>query len=607
MHSIHNFLVWSDQSSLRTSAPREGGWTVFGEPMHASPEELVERLYTWSMDDFLASEARTSVGNYVLVSMDGDVLRVVTSPSYSGGYIYHGDGLISVGTDLARVLSRLASEPQMDPRGLSFYLDYAPRSNFNQLPLTTMFKDVQRVPPGSLIVADSSRIRTFRSFLNDARERPASFNQAMDETMQSVGNFFERNPDQKAAVMFSGGVDSLAIYLGIREKLGKENTKLYTMMHSSSNGPDRALPVAASLEATVTLVDNTIYEKNDALQKILILMDSDITSFSAPHLSFLGMDLDNTIVFSGQNFDALANIHMEILQETQEVGYYSAAAKRIAHTDNREQRQQRAFMKNLSLTDAYIGDPYFQKLTVEYFTGLSSNASPDPRPGKDGILRGLLSSQFPNILSKTKHPFNQVQQLDEEISLFRKYIGEVDDRAEVDLMRHLTYSHFSNKRITSVELGLNVRSILLAMSGPVTSYFLGRPRGLTEASQPKREIYAYAKRHCGMPYRQMIKTAPTQNVTNAAGRNADERVAFMLNSIKESLDPDNSSILRGLNDPKAYAFVSRVYTNLFEAIQRNTASSFQKQLAIKIYNLEAVLASAKKMQSEVVQKNRTVG
>ena len=57
-------------------------------------------------------------------------------------------------------------------------------------------------------------------------------------------------------------------------------------------------------------------------------------------------------------------------------------------------------------------------------------------------------------------------------------------------------------------VGPNTDLCMPANSGPLMSYFLGRPRGLYEANQPKREIYAYVRQATGRSYR--VLTQPQE-------------------------------------------------------------------------------------------------
>lgn len=597
--------------SRSSPPPRERTSRIFGEPLHSTRKIMLRTYASRELDTHLAEEARRSIGNYVLVDTGPGFCRIITSPGYCGGYFCVKDGAFAAATLLAPVLKHVPGEIEMDPFGVSLYLAHAPRSNFNQLPFTTMFRDVRRIPPGSILEFQNGALLRFHSYLSlpDRLEPPKTFNQAMVEVSRDVKAYFKRVRHMSAAVMFSGGVDSVAIYLGLREALGKKALHLFTMEHSASNGPERALPAAAALDADTEIIGNDVYADGKIYDKILSWMDQDIPAFSSPHLVFLKQALPDTIIFHGQNVDALANIHMEVLQETHEAGYLSAAGDRVAKTENRRNRQHGAFLKNLQLTDAYLTDPRFQKLTIDFYANSRKGLVPDPNPGPRGILRGMLSSQFPNLLSRNKIPLDQVACLDREVDQFMDYIGPAaadDPRMSLDMMRFLTYSHLANKRITTFELSENSRPLFLAMSGPITSYYLGRPRTLTDASQPKREIYAYSRLLSGLPYRTMIqpKDGDPPGHPEAGGPDASQRLDDLLERVIGDLDPARSPLLASLNDPEALHYVAEVYETCLTACKRGVtgegrvrASAYQKQALLKVANLERLLNSRAADQS----------
>lgn len=576
---------------------------VFGDPLHKTRRKISKECKKQGLDTFLEGEARRSIGNYVVIHRaDKDLLRIITSPGYCGGYFTETEGQFAAGTLLSPVLQQIGDAVEMDPVGLSLFLSHAPKSNFNQLPFTTMFKDVTRLPPGSVLEVQGGKVVQFRSYLCNADEqggkRPKTFYGAMSEVSQSVQQYFLRETHMKAVVMFSGGVDSVAVFLGLREVLPPPMLKLMTMEHSASNGPDRALPTAAALGAEIELVPNDVYADGVIYDAIIANMEKDIVAFSGPHLALINRPDTDTIVFHGQNFDALANINMVVLNETQEAGYLSKAGLREAKTEHRQQRQHEAFLKNIQLTDSYLEDVYFQKLTSSFYAGLNGGGRIDPESGREGLLRGMLSSQVPNMLAPNRMPIDQVSYLNQEVARFDAYVGEAAQkpRMALDMMRFLTYSHLANKRIATFGSGQNVRPLLLAMSGPITRYLLGRPRGLTDASQPKREIYAYAKQLSGLPYRTMIR--PNEELTGqfaATQPGAGQRVDAMLERLVDELDPATSVVLRRVADLQARDYVSEIYSSSLEAYKRGRvggsipASAHQKQILLRLANLEKLL------------------
>lgn len=584
---------------------KEHSIDIFGDPMHNSRRKITRKLKTQKIDAFLRHEARHGIGNYIIVQRRPGYIRIITSPGYCGGYFYEKGGNFSAATLLAPVLKHIPGEVEMEPFGLCLFLAYAPHSNFNLLPFTTMFKDVLRIPPGSILEFEGGKLTKFSSYLcmPDRLDPPNTFNKAMVEVTQGINAYFKRIGRMRAAVMFSGGVDSAAIYLGLREVLGKRALRLFTMVHSASNGPDRAWPVATSLDAETEIIGNQVYEDGEIYDKVVSWMNTDIPAISSPHLVFLKMALQDTVVFHGQNMDALINIHMEVLQETHEAGYLSKAGMKVAKTEDRKKRQHRAFLRNLQLTDSYLNDPHFQKLTVGFYADTHNGLLPDPAPGSRGVLRGMLSSQFPNLLAPNTIPLDQVTYLDREVDRFLAYIGETaanDPRMSLDMLRFVGHAHLANKRATTFELSHNSRPLFMAMSGPLTSYYLGRARSLTDASQPKREVYAYLRHLGGAPYRAMIrpKSDHPPAPSEAPGPTTTQRLDGLLERVTGNLNPEQSRLLASVQDPDALQYVAGIYDSSLAHYKASLAPEghvrvtvFQKQILLKLANLEKLLDS----------------
>ena len=403
--------------------------------------------------------------------------------------------------------------------------------------------------------------------------------------------------------MFSGGVDSLIIYLALREAIGAENIRVFTMEHSKSNGPDRALPVAKALGIDLELVTGNLAENESANARLDEMMHQDLITFKAPHLSLIGMDLSDTVVFHGQNFDALANIHMEVLQETQEVGYFSAAGMRIAHTDDRVRRQNKAFMCNLQFTDSYLEDEKIQAQTVDYYASIHKRATPDPEPGRYGMLRGMISSQYPNLLTNADYPMDQVDHLNKEINHFDRYCtaAKNDARISMDMMRFLTYSQFATKRATTFSLAPDTCVSFLAMSGPLVSYYLGKKRNLSAASRPKQEIYAFSHKMSGIPYRNLIKTKHEKHKPSINTQNSREP---LLEAHLEKILPANSLVLKAMPSDETAKHIQEIYrktSTVCAAIgktQTKAPTSYQLSLGMKLVNLECIMLKAQKIKND---------
>lgn len=590
------------------------GIEIWGTPLHASPAELAARLEALGLEDFLVHEARHSVGNYALVwrqdGRDGRI-TVVTAPGHGGAYVRQGARHLAVAAAMADALGLTPDPIEADPFGMSFYLSHAPASNFNMLPFTTMFRDLRRLPPGSVAVLEQARLLRCQSYLNrlDRLDPPDSFRAALEEVAEAIAAAARRDGRQ-VVLMFSGGAGSLALWLVLRDRLEPGALRLVCVNQAGSNGPARAVPVARALEAALEILDpedpatGQGFDPAAAEAALVAQMARDIPAFPAPHAALLGRP--DLLILNGQNFDVLTNGNMEVLPEFHEVGYLSEPAGRITSTEARVMRRDRAFIANLAFTDAYLGDEGFQKLSAPFLAAPLREANPDPNPGPEGALRGLISRRVPNVLSPARYPLKQVQHLNAELALFRDHLagGEVSARMAFDLMNLLAHGQIAARRIAGLPPGPGAEMVLPAMSGPIASYFLGRPRGLAEANQPKREIYALARVLAGRAYRSLIKPDPDDPVPPAPPRpRLDATRPFAVAAETFLASPDPNPLIEGLREPAVRAHVFEALDKLREGLgvlrvsKTGGLNDFQKNLMIRVGNLLAILRTARALQA----------
>lgn len=574
--------------------------------MHCDAADLASRLARGGLEKFLLREARHSVGNYAVVHREGRRVTVITSPGSCGGYIREGAKSIGVASLMSHALGLTSDPIESDPFGMSFYLCRAPNSPFNILPFTTMFRNLRRLPPGSIVTLNAGRIVRFETYLNrlPAHNKPRSFRAAHDEVAKAIARDMSRHPERKIALMFSGGVDSLVIYQALSKVIDPSRIELVTMEHNDANGPPRAIPVAAAIGASTRIIPGDTADSDVVQETVLEWMSRDAVGITHPHRQLAGSK--DTLIIHGQNMDALSKVRMTVLQEFHEAGYFSKAAIGIVTNNNRKLRRDHAFARNIMLTDAYLGDERFQKISAAYMATLYPGAIPDPDPGLNGILRGLLSYQMPNMLAKISLPFDQVEELNKEVAKFKAYLGKGDSspRMQLDLMRHISLSCTVARRFLGLNIGDNSELYLFPNSGPLISYFCGRQRGLSDANQPKREIYNYAREESGMVYRAMMKFQ-TSEVADWIPRPAKSlEGSKIFESCKSVIDRRGASeLLEGLDKkPEVRDYIK----NILEAVIASEPQ-IEKQVAnetagrrgqlLRIANLLMVLQEAKKRQS----------
>ena len=271
-------------------------------------------------------------------------------------------------------------------------------------------------------------------------------------------------------------------------------------------GRTAPLPMARALGARVTVIDNTVYEKGTIHARIAHMMQDDILGFRGPppglsryrHWRYRTCPRPEHRCAGECPHGGPAGIFRSGIL------FAARSPEHHRHRGSQGPRQARAFVKNLQLSDAYLEDTRFQGLTAAFFAHTAPQRHPPIRcRAPRGVLRGMISHQFPNVLSRAAYPLDQVVHLDREVDLFKHHIGRRTARMALDMMRYLTYIQISAKRVTTFPLPQGVRPLFFAMSGPLASYHLGRPRTLIDASQPKREIYAHTRHRAGFPYRKL--------------------------------------------------------------------------------------------------------
>ncbi|MEQ1950452.1 hypothetical protein [Mesorhizobium sp. CN2-181] len=567
---------------------------LYGDTIQAEPNAVIGLYKELPLDGFLANQARFGIGNYVLVDMTPHRCRIVTAPGYCGGYIHTGSKGSIAATTLSPILRALQDDIRMDSFGLGFFLNYASRHSYNQLPFRTVFDKIFRLPPAAVVEFEEGKLTRYLSYIMKGRELgpAASFETAMNEVSGAIAAYCKRR-GIKPAVMFSGGVDSLSIYLSMRQKLGAANIQAITVDHNRANGPDRAFAVADKLSIKVDHVEDK-YSRSEKTNAILTdMMKRDIIFSRGPSVALLEKNLAGTLVLHGQNMDAISKINMVVLQANLERGYLSADRIREARTDAEKILQYEYFIGNLQFTPQYLNDVEFQQQTLSFFSKLHSGTIADPDPGRRGILRGMISAQAPNLLGKPDYPVDQIENLDIEVDTFKNFVGikDLDPALAIHLIRYYTYAHIGNKRLATLPTPDGSRQLLVASSGPIVTYFVGKPIELSRTLRPKKETYAYVQKLAGMSYSKMT----TQSRENFNLRKLDKFAGDgLLMGNMERLDPKNSMVIPRIVDEPTRAYVEYMYRDVYQTARPDdpNVSLLSQSRARQLLNLEQLLVGA---------------
>jgi hypothetical protein len=589
-------LVFHQQGNSTT----QSGVAIYGTPLHCEhPGELVSRYGAVPLPDFLASEARRSIGNYVLVDFDRG--RIITSPGYCGGYGYAGHGEAVASTTLAPVLAVLGDRISIDSYAISLFLTHAPKSAYNQLPISTHFEGVFRIPPAALIEFQGGERTVFRSYIMDRPDQPASFEAAIEEISDSLARHFTRNRINPV-LMFSGGVDCFTIYLGLRGKIPEFRS--LTVEHNTANGPDRAFAVADKVGMALELVKETYSQSAFATAVLDSRMEKDIISGRGPAVAMIEKDFGGTVILNGQNADALAHINMNVLQSNFEKPLLSNLKWDQSEKDEALRlRQYDVLFSNLMFTRPFLVDKRFQTYVATAVSKVTKGTIPDPEPGPNGILRGMISSQYPNLLPKMAAPVDQVASLQKEVDLFKAFAGPAmkDMETAVQLIRYYTYAALSAKRLSTFANPDGSRCELVIQSGPILSYFLGRQRKLADAASPKAELYAYVRKKTGKAYSALAK----RSRPNFDQRKLDKTVADpLLVRNMDWLNPAASSILPRIADQKVREHIAGIYRHVAETAKPDhpNVTLFSQTRGRYIINLEKLVRHASSKGQDIATK-----
>lgn len=560
--------------------------TVIGTPFHRDADAMEQAYRSGPFEEFLAHERRFGVGNYLLVERSGPRLRVITSPGYEGGYYFADQERCMCATFLGEVLCRL-DRLAMDRFGVAWFVSDAPHSAFNQMPFTTPFEGIFRLSPASVFEWAPGRKPTHRTYLAslEREQRPQSFEAALHETAKSIVAYAKQS-NTSLGVMFSGGVDSLSILLALQHA-GYLNPHAVTIDHNRTNGPSRAFSVAQALSIDLDYVANSALDMTEIASITERCMDVEICPGMGPNFGLASNPkVSNHLMVHGQNMDAVSHINMTVLEKNLNAPIFSPVMVREANTDKLVRAQMSTFLSNLAFTDEVLKDVTYQRNSAAMYAAMLPGVVIDPDPGRKGILRGMISSQHPNLIYAAGGLDNQTDHLDREIDLFRDWAAckMASNAIDVQLARFASYAALSNKRICAPEIA-GVQFLLAAQSGPILSYFLGKPRLPSDTLLPKGEIYRYARKMTGRSYRDIAKHYPYET---------PPRVDVFMRNNRDLLDGKGSAVLPLIADTGVRKFVADRYDAMSKHYQGDYDGTEDEtmRLARRIINMERLVRHA---------------
>jgi hypothetical protein len=525
---------------------------VVGEPRHETAEGLVERYRGEALAEFLASEALEACGDYVLVDPEGADTRLVTSPGYAGGYVYEpaaGDGRGSgeplVATELGDLLAELPDGfPGFDEAVLERYVGEENRG-FTHLPLATVFDGIGRLPPASHVELARDGVATFRTYLS-GRRRPGTFGEAIETAV-------EHYRDDDVALMFSGGVDSVALYLALRATQRNGSCRLVTVETGpGQNNVEGARATAGALGTSLEVYDyGWPFRDEVVLEGVEECLGRDLVDPFDPHYA-ISLELDGVdAVLSGHNFDSLATVDM---RRPPIPRHWDLLLRRdVTHT-------VMEVVRNAQFSDAYVHSQGLRRLYGRVVPALV-DGDLEPDPSAEGTLLGLLSTSKPNLVRP------EDAWLAEEVRAYRDYAGRHPERVLLDMLNYHWHMHYWNKVYRTVPAGTPGVD-LPSNWGPLLSYYLGKHRGLEAAVGPKRDIYGYVHDRTGRSHFDLkfgsFRSSPRQLADLRRFRQGLR--SRLLERNRERLSPDESTVLARVESGALATRLDRLYGEIHGTI-----------------------------------------
>jgi hypothetical protein len=505
--SVYEFsIVLHADGSVHSGA--DADIQIYGEPYHKNEDVLMSDYQSNSLQDFTVQEALESCGSYVLADfIENHSPRLITAPGYAGGYYYSDDDHIYIATKLSNLLQLIPdAKIRVDDLWVQYYIEHGLQS---LPPRITPFAEIYRLPPGSVVEFDGGELQR-ADYLFEKRV----LSNAAPDFKTAIHKAAEALSDEDITMMFSGGRDSLALFLALNHMQTDGSLRLVTVdwrPGSQAQGPFQALPVADSLGLELDVLsfsDGWITTQEPVYSNIQQALSQDFTKPIAPHHALSAKELSaDTIIAHGQNMDAITGIGMNRRQKPlRELMNDADTTRKILHLGN----YFLYFLNNIQYTDAYMSNnlyrrgylmfvPIFYRLIERKWPLLDSDLGDTETtidPSRKRLLENIIRKQTPNT-----GPDQWSDLFQEEITRERDLVDIHSIHHEAKNLKYKTYSHSSNKLVGGLPVGAGMQGCsLMAMWGPISSYFHSQSLGIRDALQPKRMIDEYIEEMTGESY-----------------------------------------------------------------------------------------------------------
>ncbi|MDJ1431990.1 hypothetical protein [Halostagnicola sp. A-GB9-2] len=460
------------------------GITVIGSPLHKSSGRLLSSYQKDSLDAFIDSERRWSMGDYMVVDSSAESCdtRIITAPGFSGQF-YHAEGKeVFVSNSMSEIAS--IADAELNEHHV---LNYLQNGTTRTPQCSTLFSGTSRLPPAAVCEITGTDVST-RSYL---QRTPNDL--SVEEALAEIGARLSKTVSGPLYVMFSGGVDSL-LYLLLFDQVYDDVVPVTFGIESPTNGP-AAHQLNEKLNLDVEFVDHEYpFIDTGVINHIESTMRDRLVNPRNPHFGFTSELVSDGVIVSGQNMDAAMTINMGT------PGVHLSLPE--APLYKRWYRATRLALSNLRYTDFYINRTGSNSLFRHLTTVRQERKFV---PGSGGFVLGMQSTGKPSVI--------QTDNLSEHLldSVWRPDVKELlnftptDDNLEsIELLNFYHYSRSCQETITGTGTPASVPVHLPVMWGPMQSALFGSGTPITDVLNPKRELYNLVEELTGSSYRELV-------------------------------------------------------------------------------------------------------
>lgn len=484
--------------------------TFIGESL---PKQDITGLYKNApLDTFLAF-ANTSCGKWMII--DTQNKRIVTNPGWAGGYIDTEKLLYA--ENLKELVSgrRQTGSLEYNEGALSRYIGKGSYYGSYTYPVSTPYKHIDVVKGGVIIDwSNASQKPVVKSYLRT--ENKYSFDEAMLTTAESL-------KDKDVTLLFSGGKDSLSIYVALREQLGADKIRCVFIDQPVTGGAiDTAKKAAKNLNIDLEIIkpeNKLVWLEGSRLDELEDLLTNVLSAPFAPYHAVRLEKNDRNVLIDGQNMDAMLSFDMpKPVSKNIFAGNPVRNAKIYAST----------LLKAYPYSDSYVSG-----VTGEgsdgYYSGyklLRKMAGKKGGISAEDLVASLIVKETPGAYrlkdSSLKEEVNRLMEISQNGNSF-------------DFRKAWIYGYPALANLL-VSTPTNFEPVFRYVSqGPFTDTWL-KPITMETVFTRKKEVTDFIQKHTGSTYTQI---APDHDIPPRGNL----PVIAILSHFEKYLNPDNSALL----------------------------------------------------------------